>query len=59
MQEAPGGPEVKHGGSERAAGPQGPNTSGDIPMERSPVRCGSGFQVFFNGHFPGRIDFSA
>jgi hypothetical protein len=27
MQEAPGGPEVNHGGSERAAGPQGSNNN--------------------------------
>ena len=27
-------------------------------MERSPVWCGNGYQVFFNGRFPDRIDFS-
>jgi hypothetical protein len=34
-------------------------TNGNVPMERSPVWCGSGCQFFFNGHFLGRIDFSA
>jgi hypothetical protein len=33
MQEAPGGPEVKHGGSERAAGPQGSNRYRVTPLD--------------------------